>query len=103
MATITREIGQFAGGLVIAQIDFNDANGNVTRARVINNSDLPAHMEAVLDPPINGFSLVAVEAPAHQTTAPNFPNNTVKLTQVTEDGETDWSLIGVSLFCRWPA
>ena len=103
MAIITREIGNFAGGLVIAQIDFNDANGNITRARIINNSSSLAHFDAVLDPPVNGWSTIGMDGPANQTTVNNLPNNTVKMTEVTENGETDWSLIGVSLFCRWPA
>ena len=103
MAIVTREIGIFAGGLVIAQVDFNDANGNMTKARIINNSASPAEFTAILDPPVNGFSSVGMTGLANATTVNNLPNNTIKLTQVTEDGETDWSLIGVSLFCRWPA
>lgn len=103
MAQITRELGSFAGGLVIAQVDFNDANGNLLRARIINNSSSPAHFEALLDPPVNGFSTVGMDGPANVTTVNNLPNNTVRMTEVTEDGETDWSLIGVSLGCRWPA
>ncbi len=102
-SAVTREIASFAGGSVVAQIDYNDANGNVLRARVINNSDQAAHMEAQLSPPVNGFSVVAVDAPAHQTVAPNFPNNVVKLTQEVQDGVSVWTLVGVSLFCRWPA
>lgn len=103
MAVVTIGIASFAGGLVTAQVDFNDANGNMVRARIINNSASPAHFDAVLDPPVNGWSLVGMDAPANQTTVQTLPNNTIKMTEVTEDGETNWSLIGVSLFCRWPA
>jgi len=103
MAIITREMGSFAGGSVIAQIDFNDANGNLTKARIINNSASAAHFEAHLDPPVNGTSVWVMEGLANVTTVQNLPANTVKMTSVTQDGETDWSLIGVSLFCRWPA
>lgn len=103
MAQVTRAIATFQDGQVIAQIDWNDANGQITRGRVINNTSQAAHMEAVLNPPVNGWSVVGLDAPTNQTTEQNLPNNTVKMTQVTEDGVTEWKLIGVSLFCRWPA
>lgn len=105
MAIKTNEIGSFAGGLVKALVDWNDANGSMTKGRVVNNSASPAHMEAALNPPINGWSLVALEAPANATTEVNFPNNTVKFAQVTDPdtGVKSWDLIGVSLFCRWPS
>ena len=105
MATVTQEIGSFAGGLVIAQIDFNNANGNITKARIINNSDSPAHFDAILDPPINGFSSVGMDGPAHQTTVNNLPANTVAMVKGTDpdSGAVNFTLVGVSLFCRWPA
>ena len=100
MAQETMTIGNFAGGLVLAQIDFNNANGNINKARVINNSASPAHFEAVLAPPVNGWSTIGMDAPANATTENNLPNNTVKF---TKDADGNWSLPGVSLFCRWPA
>lgn len=105
MAQVTSQIGSFANNLVVVEIDWNDANGSIIRARIINSSAFPAHMEAVLDPPINGFTVVGTDGPANQTTVNNLPNNTVKMTKVIDpdDGSTGWSLIGVSLFCRWPA
>jgi len=103
MAQVTQSIGSAGNGIVRAEIDWNDANGQITRGRIINNSSEPAHMEAVLNPPINGWSIVGLDAPAGQTTTQNLPNNTVKMTQVTEDGITEWRLIGVRLHLRWPA
>jgi hypothetical protein len=100
MAQQTSQIASFADGLVRAEIDWNDANGQITRGRVINNSAFPAHMEALLNPPVNGWSAVELPAPANVTTGQNFPNNTVKMTLVTEDGVTEWKLIGVTLHLR---
>jgi hypothetical protein len=103
MAQITEDIGSFANGLVTAQIDWNNANGAILRGRVINNSASPALMRVELNPPVNGWSSVELPAPANATTVQTLPNNTVKKTEVTEDGITEWKLLGVSLFCRWPA
>jgi len=103
MAQQTSDIASFANGLVVTQIDWNDANGQITRGRVINNSTFPAHMEVLLNPPVNGFSVVGVDCPANQTVVSNLPNNTVKMTEVTEDGVTEWKLLGIELHARWPA
>src|SRR5687768_2519690 len=103
MAVVTENIGSFANGLVTAQIDWNDANGSIIRGRVINNSTSAALMRVELDPPVNGWSSVELPAPANVTTVQTLPNNTVKKTKVTEDGVEEWKLLGVSLFCRWPA
>ena len=105
MAVRTQEIGSFAGGLVIAQIDFNDANGNITKARIINNSTSAAHFDALLNPPVNGFSSVGMDGPANATTVNNLPSNTVSMVKGTDPdtGAVNFTLVGVSLFCRWPA
>lgn len=103
MAQITEDIGSFANGLVTAQIVWNNANGAISKGVVVNNSPSPAFMTVELNPPVNGWSIVGLAAPANITTEQNFPNNTVKKIQVTEDGITEWKLFGVSLFCRWPA
>jgi len=103
MAQVTENIGSFADGLVVAQIDWNDANGSIIRGRIINNSPSPALMRVELNPPVNGFSSVELPALANVTTVQTLPNNTVKKTQVVEDGVTVWKLLGVSLFCQWPS
>lgn len=99
----TNVIASFANGLIKAEIDFNDANGSILRGRVINDSDDPAYLYCKLNPPISGYSLVGVDAPPHQTTEVNWPNNVIKYTwQEKDDGTANWVLIGVSIFCRWP-
>lgn len=109
MATRTHDICKVTdpstGNAVTAQIDFNDANGSVARSRIINNTTQPAYVEAILDPPVSGFSVVGATGPAGTTTEQNFPNNVVKLTKVTDPdtGEVSWSLPGIELHCRWPA
>lgn len=109
MAQVTQTIGSFSvtSGTVRAEIDWNDANGQITRGRVINDSLDGARMEAHLNPPVNGWSIVGIDAPGKASagavavvTAQNLPNNTVKMTEVTEDGVTEWKLIGVRLHLR---
>jgi len=107
MAQVTQPIGSFANGLVVAEIDWNDANGQITRGRVINNSLFAARMAALLNPPINGWSEVVMIAPGKLmegapavTTAQNLPSNTVKMTKVLEDGVEQWKLLGVTLHLR---
>jgi len=105
MAQRTNVIGGFANGLVRAEIDWNDANGQMIRYKVVNASDYPANMYALLDPPIDGYSRVDLLCPAHQEVEKNLPTNKVKYTKVIDpdDGSVSWSLIGISIFCRWPA
>src|SRR5574341_488552 len=105
MAQRTRQVAAFADNLVRAEVDWNDANGSMNRFRVYNDSDSPAYMYAVLNPPINGWSQVGLDSPAHQIVENNLPSNTAKFTKVIDpdDGSVGWSLIGISIFCRWPA
>jgi len=104
MAQRTNEVASFADGLVRAEVDWNDGNGNMTRFRVYNDSDFPAFMYARLNPPINGYSEIGVDSPAHQMIQNVLPANTAKYTKVVDpdDGSVGWSLIGISIFCRFP-
>jgi hypothetical protein len=99
----TDTIAAFANGLVRVEIDWNDSNGQITKGRCVNNSDFAAKIIITLSPPVNGFSLIEADCPAHQTFEQNTPNNTVKMTQVLECGELEWKLIGITLGARWPA
>jgi len=105
MAQMTSQVASFADGLVRAEIDWNDANGNMTRFRVINDSDFSAYLYANLNPPINGWSTVGLDSPPHQMIQNALPANTVKYTKVIDpdDGSEGWSLIGIAIFCRFPA
>jgi len=107
MAQVTQQIASFGNGAVTAEIDWNNANGQITRGRVRNNSLFAARMAAVLNPPINGWSEVVLIAPGKATagappvvTEQNLPSNTVKMTKVLEDGVEEWKLIGVTLHLR---
>jgi hypothetical protein len=99
----TDTFASFANGLVRAEIDWNDSNGQITKGRCVNNSDFTARIIITLNPPVNGFSVVEFDCPAHQTFEQNTPNNTVKMTQVLECGELEWKLIGITIGARWPA
>ena len=105
MAQRINQVASFANGLVRAEVDWNDGNGNMSRFRVYNDSDFAAFMYAKLDPPINGYSEIGVDAPAKQMFQNVLPSNTAKYTKVIDpdDGSVSWSLIGISIFCRWPA
>ena len=105
MAQATNQVSSFANGLVRAEVDWNDGNGNMSRFRIYNDSDFPAFMYAKLDPPIGGYSEIGVTSPAHQMIENSLPGNTAKYTKVTDpdDGSVGWSMIGISIFCRWPA
>lgn len=103
MAQRTNQVAAFANGAVRAEVDWNDANGSMTRFRVFNDSDQPAYLYALLNPPVNGYSEVSLTAPPHQTTQNNLPSNTVKYTKEIEDGVEGWKLYGVRIFCRFPA
>ena len=105
MALIFNNVASFANGLVVASVQFNDGNLNITKARIVNNSAFPAHLDALLDPPINGFSIVGVDCPANSTVSPNFPNNTIKYTSVVDPdtGVASLVLVGVVITARWPA
>ena len=105
MAQVINQVASFANGLVRAEVAWNNANGNMTRFRVYNDSDYPAFLHAELNPPINGWATVGLDSPAHQMVENNLPSNTVKYTKVIDpdDGSISWSLLGVSIFCRWPA
>lgn len=98
-------VASFADGLVRAEVDWNTANGKILRGRVYNESDHPAYLYCELDPPISGWDVVGMTAPPQATTPADFPANVVSYTKVVDPdtGEEDWSLIGVSIFCRWPA
>ncbi len=100
MAQVFNRIATFSNGLVIGEVKFNDQNLGILSSRITNNSDFPAHLDAVLDPPINGTSTSSADCPAHQTVEQNFPNNVLKYTR---DADGNLSLVGISLFCRWPA
>ncbi len=105
MAQRTNQVASFADGLVRAEVDWNDGNGNMTRFRVYNDSDQSAYMYAKLNPPINGWSEIGVTSPSHQRIQNNLPANTAKYTEVIDPDtqEENWSLIGISIFCRFPA
>ncbi len=104
MAQRTDRVAGF-GDSVWAEVDWNDANGSMTRFRIINNTPLPCRMYAILNPPINGYSRVDCIGPANQTTEQNLPSNTAKFTKVIDPdtGEVSWSPIGISIFCQYPA
>jgi len=105
MAQVTNQVATFANGLVRAEVDWQNANGNMLRFRIYNDSDFPAFMYAKLDPPIGGYSEIGVTSPARQMIENTLPANTAKYTKVIDpdDGSVGWSLIGISIFCRWPA
>lgn len=103
MAQVTTTVSQFGNGQVNVQLDWNDANGSIIRGRVINTSAYPAKLYVLLNPPINGFSRVDVDAAAGQTIENNLPNNTVKFTSVLEDGVSTWKLLGVEIHGQWPS
>jgi hypothetical protein len=105
MAIVTNVVASAMGGLVRAELDWNNSNGSISKFRVINNTAEPAYMYANLNPPVNGFSTVGVTALPQQTTEQALPNNTVKYTRVTDpdDGSIGWSLPGVVIGCRYPA
>ena len=77
----------------------------MTRFRIYNDSDFPAFMYALLDPPINGYSEIGVDSPGHQMIENTLPGKTATYTKVIDpdDGSISWSLIGISIFCQWPA
>jgi hypothetical protein len=109
MPQATNVVASFENGLVRAEVDFNSQTGVILRGRVINGGDQPAYMYVKLDPPIQGYSVVGVDAPAGQTTEVNWPNNVVRYTEEEYDddgdGEPDgvrWALKGISIFCRYP-
>ena len=105
MAQKTNLVASFANGLVNCSVVYNDATLKITSSVIVNNSDFPAHLDALLNPPINGFSIVGVDCPAHSTVTPNFPNNVVSYTSVTDPdtGQVSLNLVGVVVTARWPA
>ena len=108
MANVYKQVAAFGNNQIIAEVQYNDANGKMGAGRVTNNSDQPAHMWVELNPPINGWSTFGLDAPANQVTEVNFPNN-VAAFWWDDTGNPDydpphWALPeGISIFCQWPA
>ncbi len=103
MAQVTSQIASASNGLVRAEVDWNDANGQITKGRLINGSTNWAKLRAFLNPPINGFSEISVDCGPGQTVTSNLPNNTVKFTNSTDPDDPGWKLIGVNLGMQYPS
>ncbi len=98
---ITKTIASFADGLVRIQVDLNESNLRLNKARGINNSAFPAHI-AVLK-----AGILAGEAtiPAGVTLERNLPAS-IQLTAVPQPNPEDdgpISMGDIVIQCRWPA
>lgn len=102
MPTTTYNVASFADGLVIAEIDVDDNNLRVRRARLINNSTEPIYIEIfkagvlAVDETVNGGDTISKNLPA-------------ALKFSYDDGDPEWGIppeltMGdIEIHVRYPA
>lgn len=91
MATETVRFMTMGGGLIICEYDWNTANGRVSPARIINNSDRPFRVY------IKNAGVVVhdVTAPANQVS--EYPIAGMTITMEEEDPEFPDEPLGIDL------
>ncbi len=101
MAISTIEIASFANGLVRVEVDLNESNLRLNKARGINSSEFDALILVYK----SGLLQVGSFLPANDIVERNLPAS-IQLTAVPqpnpeEDGPI--SMGDIQIRCRWPA
>ena len=101
MAIVTYTVASFANELVRAEVDLDDNNLRVRVARVINDSDYPAHIEVFKA----GTSVGSRDCPPHSTKSRNLPA-TVRLKAIPQPDPEEHGPISmgdIEIYARCPA
>ena len=101
MAIVTSDIASFNDNQVLVQIDWNNVNRNIIRARIINSSAQPAMFHIIKPSLAIDYTLTVLGG---QTVAHAVPNNLTFLWLDDGDGQgfnINWG--DIHIYCGWPA